>query len=214
MLKILVADDHGIVRSGIRDLLEDQPGWEVCAEAATGREAVNLALQHKPDVVVIDYSMPELNGVGATRQILAALPDTEVLIFTMHDSEDVLQRALAAGARGYLVKSDDSTQLIDAVQSLSRHKAFVSTAVSGALVSGFLHNAGSSPQQPLESLTSREREIVQLLAEGNSNKEIAAKLFISVKTVETHRSTIMRKLEVNSIVELVHYAIRNKLVEP
>ena len=214
MLKILIADDHSIVRSGIRGLLEDQPGWEVCAEAATGREAVNLALKHKPDVVVIDYSMPELNGIEATRQIRAALPDTEVLVFTMHDSEDVLQKALAAGARGYLVKSDDSAQLIDAVQSLSRHKAFVSTAVSGALVSGFLHNAGSTAQQPLESLTPREREIVQLLAEGNSNKEIAAKLFISVKTVETHRSTVMRKLEVNSIVELVRYAIRNKLVEP
>ncbi len=214
MLKILIADDHGIVRSGIRGLLEDQPGWEVCAEAATGREAVNLAVKHRPDVVVIDYSMPELNGIGATRQILAALPDTEVLIFTMHDSEDVLQRALTAGARGYLVKSDDATQLIDAVQSLSRHKAFVSTALSGALVSGFLQNTAKSVQQPLESLTPREREIVQLLAEGNSNKEIATKLFISVKTVETHRSAVMRKVEVNSIVELVHYAIRNKLVEP
>jgi len=214
VLKILIADDHSIVRSGIRGLLEDQPGWEVCAEAATGREAVNLALKHKPDVVVIDYSMPELNGIEATRQIRGALPDTEVLVFTMHDSEDVLQRALAAGARGYLVKSDDSAQLIDAVQSLSRHKAFVSTAVSGALVSGFLQNTGNPAQQPLESLTPREREIVQLLAEGNSNKEIAAKLFISVKTVETHRSTVMRKLEVNSIVELVRYAIRNKLVEP
>ena len=214
MLKILIADDHGIVRSGIRGLLEDQPGWEVCAEAATGREAVNLALEHKPDVVVIDYSMPELNGIEATRQIRAALPGTEVLVFTMHDSEDVLQKALAAGARGYLVKSDDSAQLIDAVQSLSRHKAFVSTALSGALVSGFLRNAGRSAQQPLESLTPREREIVQLLAEGNSNKEIATKLFISVKTVETHRSAVMRKLEVNSIVELVRYAIRNKLVEP
>lgn len=214
MLKILIADDHGIVRSGIRGLLEDQPGWEVCAEAATGREAVNLAVKHRPDVVVIDYSMPELNGIGATRQILAALPDTEVLIFTMHESEDVLQRALTAGARGYLVKSDDATQLIDAVQSLSRHKAFVSTALSGALVSGFLQNTAKSVQQPLESLTPREREIVQLLAEGNSNKEIATKLFISVKTVETHRSAVMRKVEVNSIVELVHYAIRNKLVEP
>ena len=213
-MKILIADDHDIVRKGIRGLLEDQEGWEVCAEAATGREAVSLALTHRPDVVAMDYSMPELNGIEATRQIRAALPDTEVLVFTMHDSEDVLQKALAAGARGYLVKSDDSTQLIDAVKSLSRHKAFVSTAVIGALVSGFLHNAGSSEQQPLESLTPREREIVQLLAEGNSNKEIAAKLFISVKTVETHRSTVMRKLEVNSIVELVRYAIRNKLVVP
>jgi DNA-binding NarL/FixJ family response regulator len=214
VLKILIADDHDIVRKGIRGLLEDHEGWQVCAEAATGREAVRLALAHGPDVVVIDYSMPELNGIEATRQIRAALPDTEVLVFTMHDSEDVLQKALAAGARGYLVKSDDSAQLIDAVQSLSRHKAFVSTAVSGALVSGFLHGTGSSVERPLESLTAREREIVQLLAEGNSNKEIAAKLFISVKTVETHRAAVMRKLAVNSIVELVHFAIRNKLVEP
>lgn len=213
MLKILIADDHDIVRKGIKNLLEDHEGWKVCAEAGSGREAVSLAITHKPDVVVMDYSMPELNGVEATRQIRNALPDTEVLIFTMHDSEDVLQKALSAGARGYLVKSDDSGQLITALHALSRHKAFVSTAVSGALVSGFLQSSESAAPEPLDSLTPREREIVQLLAEGNSNKEIAGKLFLSVKTVETHRATVMRKLQVNSIVELVHYAIRNKLVE-
>lgn len=213
MLKILVADDHDIVRRGIKNLLEDHAGWQVCAEAKNGREAVALAQVHQPDVVVIDYSMPELNGVDATRQILTALPDTEVLVFTMHDSEDVLQKSLAAGARGYLVKSDNAVQLVDAVNALSHHKAFVSTAVSGALVSGFLQNVGGSAQEAHESLTPREREIVQLLAEGNSNKEIATKLFLSVKTVETHRAAVMRKLEVNSIVDLVHYAIRNKIVQ-
>jgi DNA-binding NarL/FixJ family response regulator len=212
-LRILVADDHSIVRKGIKNVLEDQEGWQVCAEASTGREAVLLAIKHKPDVVVFDYSMPELNGVEATRQIRSALPETEVLIFTMHDSEDVLQRSLSAGARGYLIKADDSLQLLDAVEALGRHKTFISTSVSWSLVSGFLRGMGDSAPTALECLTPREREIVQLLGEGNSNKEIAAKLFLSVKTVETHRATVMRKLEISSIVDLVHYAIRNKLVE-
>jgi DNA-binding NarL/FixJ family response regulator len=214
MLRILLADDHEIVRKGIKNILEDHEGWQVCAEADNGRQAINLALQHKPDVVVLDYSMPELNGVEATRQIRSALPTTEILLFTMHDSEDVLQKSLSAGARGYLVKSDDAAQITDAVLALSRHKAFVSTAVSGALVSAFLQNSTVPASESRETLSPREREIVQLLAEGNSNKEIASKLFVSVKTVETHRATIMRKLEANSIVELVHYAIRNKIVEP
>jgi DNA-binding NarL/FixJ family response regulator len=213
MLKILLADDHDIVRRGIKNLLEDHPGWQVCAEAKNGREAVAMALTHKPDVIVLDYSMPELNGVDATRQIRSALPDSEVLIYTMHESEDVLKKSLAAGARGFLVKADASVQLPEAVESLSRHKAFVSTTLSGALVTGFLRGDAKTGQEAQEPLTPREREIVQLLAEGHSNKEIASKLFLSVKTVETHRAAIMRKLEVNSIVELVHYAIRNKLVQ-
>ena len=213
MLKILLVDDHDIVRKGIKNLLEDHQGWQVCAEAKNGRQAISLALEHKPDVVVMDYSMPDLNGVEATRQIRNALPATEILVFTMHDSEDILQKALTAGARGYFVKSDESSQLADAVTALSRHKAFISTAVSGSLVSAFLENANKPAPGSQEALSPREREIVQLLAEGNSNKEIASKLFVSVKTVETHRATIMRKLEVNSIVELVHYAIRNKIVE-
>jgi DNA-binding NarL/FixJ family response regulator len=211
-VKILIADDHEIVRRGIRNVLEDQPGWTVCAEAGAGREAVAAAIAHSPDVVVLDYSMPDLNGVEATHQIRQALPNTEVLIFTMHDSEDALFRCLSAGARGYLIKSDDASQLTAAVAALAQHKAFISTSLSGALVSGYLRN--STEERPgADPLTAREREITQLLAEGSSNKEIAERLSLSVKTVETHRAAIMKKTGANSIVDLVHYAIRNRIAQ-
>jgi DNA-binding NarL/FixJ family response regulator len=211
-VKIVIADDHEIVRKGLRNVLEDQPGWTVCAEAREGREAVAAALTHAPDVVILDYSMPDLNGVEATYQIRQALPQTEVLIFTMHDSEDALFRCLSAGARGYLVKSDDAGQLTAAVASLAQHKPFISTTLSGALVSGYLRNA---PEGSCEAvvLTPREREITQLLAEGSSNKDISESLHLSLKTVETHRASIMRKIGASSVVELVHYAIRNRIIQ-
>ena len=200
MLRILLADDHDIVRRGMKELLEEQVGWSVCAEAANGRAAVELALVHRPQVSVLDLSMPELNGLEATRRIKDALPETEVLIFSMHESEELIRDVLAAGARGYLLKSDASRQLVPAVDSLARHQPFFSGRVSEVVLGGFL-----SPE-PLktnsmarERLTSREREIVQLLAEGQSNKQIATKLDLSVKTVETHRTSAMRKLGLKSL---------------
>jgi DNA-binding NarL/FixJ family response regulator len=206
-LRILLADDHDVVRKGLRGLLEGNPGWQVCGEAANGREAVKLAMRLKPDLAVLDLEMPELNGLEATRQIKKELPDIEVLIFTMHETDQFIRDALAAGARGYVLKADAGKYLIEGVEALSKHKPFFTSKASEALLDGFLE----SRLTPVENnvLTDREREIVQLLAEGKANKEIAATLCISVKTVETHRSAIMRKLKINSIVDLVRYAIRN-----
>jgi len=209
--RILVADDHEVVRQGLRRLLETQPGWEVCGEAASGREAVAKARQLKPDVAVLDFSMPELNGAEATRQIVKETPRTEVMILTMHDAEQLVREVLEAGAHGYVLKSDASRDLVAAVQALLAHKTFLSPAVSKVVVEGYLR--GSEVETPADRLTPREREIVQLVAEGKSNKEIATALSISIKTVEAHRSHLMHKLNLSSVGELVRYAIRNKIVE-
>lgn len=215
MVRILLADDHDVVRHGLCEMLNSQPGWEVCGEASNGREAVRIALKLKPDVAVLDLSMPELNGLEATRQIRKELPQTEVLIFTMHETEQLIREVLAAGARGYVLKSDAGRSLVAAVEALSHHKPFFTAKVSETLLSTYLKfNVKPDGDSVFHVLTDREREIVQMLAEGKSNKEVASLLSISVKTVETHRATIMRKLGINSIVELVHYAIRNELVEP
>jgi DNA-binding NarL/FixJ family response regulator len=214
MLRILLADDHDIVRRGLRDLLEQHVGWQVCAEATNGREATELALQHRPHVAVIDLSMPELNGLEATRRIRQSLPDTEVLIFTMHESEELIREVLGAGARGYLLKSDAVRQLIPAVESLSQKKPYFAGRVSEVVLDGFLRGGPVTLEGPTaERLTSREREIVQLLAEGKSNKQIARLLDLSVKTVETHRTAAMRKLELNSLPDLVRYAIRMQIIQ-
>ena len=193
-------------------MLDSHPGWQVCGEAVNGRQAVKLAGQLKPQVAVLDLEMPELNGLEATRQIKKELPNVEVLIYTMFETERLIRDVIAAGARGYVLKSDAGQHLIEAIEALSRHKPFFTAKASETLLDDFL----KSPQKDTESsvLTDREREIVQLLAEGKANKEIASILGISVKTVETHRAAIMRKTEINSIVELVHYAIRNNLVKP
>ena len=215
MVRILLADDHDVVRRGMCDMLNAQPGWEVCGEASNGREAVKLALQLKPDVAVLDLSMPELNGLEATRQIRRELPHTEVLIFTMHETEQLIREVLAAGARGYVLKSDAGRSLISGVEALSHHRPFFTAKVSEALLETYLKlNVKADERSAFGALTDREREIVQMLAEGKSNKEVASSLCISVKTVETHRAAVMRKLGLNSIVELVHYAIRNRMVEP
>jgi DNA-binding NarL/FixJ family response regulator len=215
MLRILLADDHDIVRRGLKELLEEHVGWSVCAEASDGRTAVELALVHRPQIAILDLSMPELNGLEATRRIRERLPDTEVLIFSMHESEELIRDVLAAGARGYLLKSDASRQLVPAVESLARHKPFFSGQVSEVVLSGFL-KAGQVQAGPsaLERLTSREREVVQLLAEGKTNKQIARLLDLSVKTVETHRSSAMRKLNLKSLPDLVRFAIRNQVIQP
>jgi len=210
--QILIADDHEIVRHGLRRLLETHPGWQVCCEASSGREAVAKAGQFKPDVAVIDFGMPELNGAEATRQILKESPRTEVMVLTMHDAEQLVREVLGAGARGYVLKSDASRDLLTAVEALLAHKTFLSPGVSKHVVEGYLR--GSAVETPGDQLTPREREIVQLIAEGKSNKEISTALNISLKTVEAHRSHLMHKLNLSSVSQLVRYAIRNKIVEP
>jgi DNA-binding NarL/FixJ family response regulator len=214
-LRILVADDHHVVRTGLRALLESKSGWRVCAEAANGREAVEKASALKPDVAVLDIGMPLLNGVEATRQIHKLSPQTEVLILTMHDSDVLVQEVLEAGARGYILKDDADRNLLAAVDALRRHKPFLSSRVSD-VASKTRPAAGDGPvrERSFRSrLTPREREILQLLAEGKTNKEVAGLLGISVKTAETHRANIMLKLDFHSVTDLVRYAVRNKIIQ-
>ena len=209
VIDIILADDHEIVRRGLRALLETRSDFLVRAEAADGHEAVALALKHKPDVAVIDVSLPRLGGVETTRQIRNGSPNTEVLIFTMHDSSELINEILDAGARGYLLKSDGDELIVEAITALARHRPFFAGRSSQLLLDRF--KAG---QAAPSVLTAREREIVQLIAEGQSNKRIAIALDISVKTVETHRAAAMRKLGIHTTAELVRYALRNKLIEP
>lgn len=216
MIRILLADDHDIVRQGLRALLESHEGWQVCGEARNGREAVEMVAQMEPDIAVLDLTMPELNGLAATRHIREQTSATEVLIFTMHESDRLIREVLAAGARGYVLKSDAAEHLVSAVESLLIGRPFFTSSVSERLIDAFLKPTDQSAADfgPETPLTNREGEIVQLLAEGKSNKEIAALLSISAKTVETHRSSIMRKIGVRSFAELVRYAIRNQIIEP
>ena len=213
-VRILIADDHEVVRRGVRVLLEAHAGWEVCAEAVDGREAVDKARQCSPDVVILDVGMPGLNGLEAARQIRKALPDSEVLILTMHESEQVIQEVLAAGARGYVLKSDAGRDLVAAVEALSHHKTFFTSSVAEMVLRKFLDGSPAPQAVESSSLTPREREVVQLLAEGKGNKEVASLLSISVKTAETHRTNIMRKLDCHSLSDLVRYAIRNNIIAP
>jgi len=215
-VRILIADDHEIVRRGLRALLESQPEWVVIDEAVHGREAVEKASKLHPDVVVLDISMPQLNGLEAARQILKEMPKTEVLILTVHESEQVVREILKTGARGYVLKSDAGRDLVSAVRALSEHQVFFTSKVAEMVLTGYLQRDASAPEEiePGLPLTSREREILQLLAEGKSNKEVAKVLYLSTKTVETHRASIMRKLRLHSVGDLVRYAIRHHIVEP
>jgi DNA-binding NarL/FixJ family response regulator len=214
-LRILVADDHAVVRRGVRAMLEGQPGWEVCGEAGTGREAVEQVKRLRPDIVVLDLSLPELNGLDATRQILKESPQTEVLVLTMHDSEELAQQVLQAGARGYVLKSDADQSLVAAVQSLRRGEPFLTAKVTELVLDRYVGKQKLEPGEaaPRVDLTPREREVIQLVSEGKSSKEVAASLGISVKTVEAHRANIMRKLRLRSVSEMVRYAIRNRIVQ-
>jgi len=207
--RILIADDHAVVRSGLRTMLEAHPNWEVVAEASDGKEAISMAIEAEPDVAVIDYSLPIVNGIEVTRQIRAQLPKTEVLIFTMHDNQTLIEDVLKAGARGYLLKSEANANLIGAIEALAAHKPFFTANVSEALLSSYVKGS----KRAVSPLTDRERTIVQLIAEGHSNKEIAQLLGIRRKTVETHRAAVMRKLNLSSLAALVRYAIRNKIAE-
>jgi DNA-binding NarL/FixJ family response regulator len=212
-LRILVVDDHAVVRRGVRSLLESHDGWDVCGEATTGRDAVELSRRLRPDVVVMDLSLPELNGLDATRQILKDAPETEVLVLTMHQSEELARDVLQAGARGYVLKSDADENLIAAVENLQQHKPFLTPTVTEFVLDGYIRD-GADQDAARGAVTAREREIIQLIAEGKSNKNAASALSISVKTIEAHRANIMRKLHLHSVSDLVRYAIRNKIVQP
>ena len=213
-LRILLADDHDVVRRGLRSLVEAQAGWEVCGEAATGREAVEKAGRLRPHVVIMDITMPELNGLEATRQIRKAVPETQVLVLTVHESEELLAEALRAGAHGCMLKSDAGRELVSAIEALSQGKPFFTSKVAGILLSGQRGFAASSDTVDFAGphLSAREREVIQLLAEGKSNKGVATLLNLSVKTVQTHRANIMRKLNLHSLGQLIHYAIRNNII--
>lgn len=209
MTRILIADDHDVVRSGIRMILEGQEGWEVVGEARDGKEAIDQTLATRPDIVVLDYALPLINGVEVTRQIRNRVPGVEVLIFTMHDTDSLIRDALEAGARGFLLKSDARQFLISAVASLSAHNPFFTSKVSETLLGTYLSKRAADRS----ALTSREKAVVQLIAEGKTNKQIADILSISTKTVETHRALALRKLNLDTTAALIRYAIRNGLVE-
>ena len=210
MPRVVVADDHGIVRRGIRTLLESEPGITVVGEASDGREALKLCQTLHPDIAILDYSLPELNGLDLSHQLKRAYPRLEILIYTMHDQEEVIIEVLRAGVRGFVLKSDTERHLIAALDALSIHRPYFSGAVSETLLDKFLE---SKPRPSATSLTHREREIVQLIAEGRINKEIAQLLNISVKTVETHRASAMHKLRLRTTADLVRYAIRNSIIQ-
>ncbi len=213
-LRILVVDDHAVVRRGIRSILERHEGWEVCGEATNGRDAVEQSGRLRPDVVVMDLSLPELNGLDATRQILKEAPGTEVLVLTIHQSEALARDVLQAGARGYLLKSDADENLMAAVDSLRQHRPFLTSTVTEFVLDDYIRRGDAAPDLFAPAVTPREREIIQLVAEGQSNKQAAATLNVSVKTIEAHRANIMRKLHLRSVSDLVRYAIRNKIVQP
>src|ERR1700733_1534787 len=222
MLRILIADDHEVAREGIRALLEGHPGWEVCAEAKDGREAVEFACKTNPDLILLDIGMPNLNGLEAARQILAASPDVPILIVTMLDSNQVVREVLRAGARGFVLKSDAGRDLVAAVEALQLNRTFFTDRVSQMVLNGYLDREISHTQEARNEkkedlsgvvLTSREREVIQLHAEGKTSKEVAAVLHLSVKTAETHRTNLMRKLGLHSVADLTLYAVRNGIVQ-
>jgi DNA-binding NarL/FixJ family response regulator len=214
-LRILIADDHDVMRQGTRAVIERQPGWEVCGIAATGRQAVEQALALEPDVVVMDMGMPELNGLDAAVQIKRRLPKTEILIFTAHETDELIRDAFEAGVKSFVLKSEAHHFLVEAIESLARHKPFFTSKVSEILFSNILNRAEGSREAttPGQRLSAREREIVQVIAEGKSNKEVAEALGISVRTAENHRASILRKLNLDSVAGLVRYAVRNKIIE-
>lgn len=209
--RIVIADDHELLRRGLAATLGEVDGWVVAAEASNGRQAVEQVMAHKPDIAILDLTMPELNGLEATRQILAAEPRTRVLILTAHESEQLIREVLSAGAQGYVLKSDAGRILVSAVDSLLEGRNFFTSKVARIVLEGYLRNPQGTETIP--ALSAREREIVQLLAEGRSNKEVARTLEISVKTAETHRSNIMRKMQFDSLSDLVRYAVRNKIID-
>ncbi|MGH9715939.1 MAG: response regulator [Candidatus Acidiferrales bacterium] len=208
-VRILIADDHGIVRKGLRALLQSKRGWEICAEVSNGRDAVKMAKDLKPDVAILDISMPQLNGVEALRQIRKVSPCTETLMLSMYRSERLVREAVDSGARGYLAKDDADHMLVAAVEAVRHHHPYFTSRIAEAIALGRGRPGDKSRRS---ALTPRQREIIQLLAEGKSNKEVATILNISVKTAETHRANIMLRLHLHSFADLMHYAIRNEII--
>ena len=211
MKRILIADDHEVVRSGLRAIVERHANWLVAAEAINGEQAVELALETQPDIAIVDYSMPILNGLEVSRRIRSARPRTEVLVLTMHENEEILTEALLAGVRGFLFKSDARRHLVSAIEELLDHRPYFTSTMVEKLLHDYQHNKQNKSKM---LLTLREENVVQLIAEGHTNKSISSVLKFSVKTVETHRASAMRKLGISSTAELVRYAIHRKLVEP
>ena len=215
-VKMLIADDHEVVRRGLSALLQAQEGWEICGEASDGREAVEKAKLLKPDFVILDIGMPNLNGLAATRQLTQHDPNFKIIVLTITDSDHVIREALDAGARGFVLKSDAVRDLVSAIDALQRGQMFFTPRVNELVLAGFLEKGTVSPRGApprFPSLTPREREVIQLLAEGKSSKEVASVLNLSTKTAETHRSNIMRKLGFHSIRDLVLYAVKNNIIQ-
>jgi DNA-binding NarL/FixJ family response regulator len=211
MIRILIADDHEIVRKGVRDIIEGHSGWEVCAEAGDGQEALELALKEKPDIAVLDVSLPTLNGIALARRLRAENLKTQILLFTLHDDDETVSSGLAAGARGYVLKSDSGSNLEAAISALCANRLYFSWPVSELLLDAALNERKRSR---LESFTIRELEVAQLIAEGHSNKVIARMLSISIKTVESHRAAAMRKAGERTAAGLVRFAIKHNLIQP
>ena len=208
-LRILIADDHEILRAGIRRMIEARPGWEVCGEAGNGRDVIALAESLQPDVIVLDLDMPELHGLEAARQIKKSRPTTEIMIFTANVREEMIHDAFEAGVSSYISKTDLGDHLALAIEALGQHKSYLTDRISKIVMERYLH-----PENGTDPLTPRERIVAQLLAEGKSNNKVADLLQLSVRTVETHRATVMRKLRLESFADLVHYAVRSGLVQP
>jgi DNA-binding NarL/FixJ family response regulator len=212
-LRIVVADDHELVRRGIRDLVEAQKGWKVVGEARGGREAIEIVKKMKPEIAIVDITMPDMDGLEVTRRIRDAVRETQILILTMHQSDQMVRRVLEMGARGYVLKSDLASHLVQAVKDLAHGKISLTPRVSAMVLEGFLKGGESKqPENGHPRPTPREIEIIRLLAEGKSNKEIAAELGITLRTAETHRGRIMMKMGLHSLTELIHYAIRDKII--
>jgi DNA-binding NarL/FixJ family response regulator len=212
-VRILIADDHELVRQGMRAILDREPDFEVCGEATTGRQALAKAVELKPDIMILDLGLPEMNGLEVTRRVRSTLP-VSVLIVTVHEADQVVQDAIRAGASGYVLKADAGRTLVEAVRAILRHDEFISERVRATVGPGSTEDQTRRERGTSGRLTSREREVLQLLAEGRVNKEIAGALGITTNTAETHRARIMAKLEVHSMSELVRYAIRNHIIEP
>ena len=214
-LRLMIADDHEIFRAGLRSLLEDQPGWQIVAEASNGREAVAKAAKAHPDVALLDIGMPVLNGLEAARQIVRRAPQTKIVMLTVYDSDAMIHQVLACGARAYLFKTDAARDLVSAVKAVHEHATFFTEKVAEAVVNGFKHNGSrtAGAESQTGRLTPRQCEITRLVAQGLTSKELGAFLGISVKTAETHRSNLMHRLNCHSVADLVRYAVRNQIID-
>lgn len=213
-LRILLVDDHDVVRQGLRALLQTRAEWEVCGEAATGRQALAQTVRLKPHVAILDINLPDLSGLEVARRLGRIRPDTKILVLTVYESEELANEALKVGARGFMLKTDAGRDLVAAIEAISSDRPYFTPKVAQMVLDGYLSQPLPDDTLQDRRLSSREREVAQLLAEGKSNKEVAGALNISVKTAETHRSNVMHKLKLHSIGELTRYAVRHKMIEP